>query len=527
MTAPAVPRRGAWSDLALALLVSWHVLAGWTSALALPLMGADVPDYGGPSRTAGMASERFGWIATELPTHLSGLWLPIVGLAALALYRRGERAWHLVAGGFYLVQVPAIFWPLHACWWLGFHAVLPWQVAGTQAADGPLIAFNLAALGLVLAHAARYAAFHPRARAWAARLGRRVIALPGGLDARAHARTPIQAALQFGLCAIAVAVLYLPLFPPYYLYGNAALERIADAQAWHWRVLLVLPLTGLLAFLAAWAWSDGDGRLGALRGALCAALAYIGMAMTVSVFGWLVSNEWIPYFRVALLAMLLLPLMWLVPAVGALAGAFIGLERHSGDATPTPARERPRVAWWRALTLLLPPALFVAGQLLPEQVRARRMLASAEELAAELHAAFEDGDMTAFHRALSPEARARVDREDFLRRLVELRAFVGEPAPPVGSDHRNASRIRVARQLHPASGLVKISSVRGGTGAESTDRLVFVVADGTAALHGVFMRANGLAPERNVYAPRRACRPGAPPLLDCAPFDDEPPRPVF
>lgn len=525
MTAGWESRRDAWIDRGLALLVLWHVLAGWTTALALPLMGADVPDYGGASRAVGMASERFGWFATELPSHLAGLWLPFVGLAALALYRRGARSWQMVAAGFYLVQVPAVFWPLHVCWWIGIHAVLPWHVTGRHAADAPLVAFNLAALALAFAHALRHAAGSARARAGAAWLGGRALALLGPLGARA--RTPTHAAMQFAICAMAVAVLYLPLFPPYYLYGNTALERIADAQSWHWRVLLVLPLTGALAFLAALAWARGDGRLGALRGALCAALAYVGMAMTVSVFGWFVSDEWIPYFRVAILAMLLLPLLWLVPAVGALAGAFIGLQRRTGDGLPTPARPRPRVVWWRTLTLLLPVALLLAAQLLPEQVRARRMRASAEDLAGELHAAFEARDMAVFHRALSPEAQALVDRDDFLHRLAELRDFVGEPAPRKGSDDSNRHRIRVAGRLHPDSGLVEFASVRGGTGAESTEKLVFKFEDGTAALHGVFMRADGLAPERNVYAPRRTCRPGAPSLLHCAPFDDEPPRPVF
>lgn len=320
---------------------------------------------------------------------------------------------------------------------------------------------------------------------------------------------------RFALLASIAAAACLPLFPEGYLYDNDALDRLEAMDQYPWRVMLVIPLAAVTAFMTAFAWSDPVGRLGAWRGVLCALLTYVGVAMVLSWIGWHVSNEWIPFFRIAMAALVTMPVLWLLLVLGAAGGAVFGARRDPARAAGV--RSQDRVL--RALSLAVPILAFIAAQHTPELRSARHHMTQAHALSDHLHDSFERGEFEAFHDALSIEADAAVDRDELLRKLAAIRAHVGAPS--------TAGNRRVRPRYMPQSQLIKISSARNGEGANSSGTLLFTIEHGTVRLHGIFMRADGMAPAQNVYTPRRICSPGRPPLLHCASFYELPPQPIL
>jgi len=57
-----------------------------------------------------------------------------------------------------------------------------------------------------------------------------------------------------------------------------------------------------------------------MRGVLCASLTFLYAAVFVSLLGDWLSDETLPFFRLAVLGLLYLPFLWTIPVIGAVAG---------------------------------------------------------------------------------------------------------------------------------------------------------------------------------------------------------------
>jgi hypothetical protein len=139
--------------------------------------------------------------------------------------------------------------------------------------------------------------------------------------------TPLsRAALAWRFAAVAAisAFMLLPLVPAEYFYHRAAIFGYGGSlrPGIHWRVGLVVPIVVLSGFALAWVWARRAGQVyfSAWRGLLCALLTFLYAAVFVSLLGNLLSDETLPFFRLAVLGLLFLPFLWPIPVVGAVAG---------------------------------------------------------------------------------------------------------------------------------------------------------------------------------------------------------------
>lgn len=131
-------------------------------------------------------------------------------------------------------------------------------------------------------------------------------------------------ALRFAAVAGISALLVLPFMPPEYFYHRAEIFGYGGAlrPGMHWRVGLLIPIAALTAFAIAWVWAGGPGRVyfSPWRGLFCALLTFFHAAVFVTFVGNWLSDETLPFFRLAVLGMLFLPFLSLIPVVGAVAG---------------------------------------------------------------------------------------------------------------------------------------------------------------------------------------------------------------
>lgn len=135
-----------------------------------------------------------------------------------------------------------------------------------------------------------------------------------------------RAALAWRFAAVAAisAFILLPLLPAEYFYHRAAIFGYGGSlrPGIHWRVALIVPIVALSAFALVWVWARRDGRVyfSAWRGLLCALLTFLYTAVFISLLGYWLSDETLPFFRLAVLGLLFLPFLWPIPVVGAVAG---------------------------------------------------------------------------------------------------------------------------------------------------------------------------------------------------------------
>lgn len=131
-------------------------------------------------------------------------------------------------------------------------------------------------------------------------------------------------AWRFAAVAAISALLVLPLMPPEYFYHRADIFGYGGAlkPGVHWRMGVLAPIAGSTAFVMAWVWSGGVGRVyfSPWRGLFCSLLTFLYSAVFVSFLGYWLSDETLPFFRLAVIGMLFLPFLSLIPVVGAVAG---------------------------------------------------------------------------------------------------------------------------------------------------------------------------------------------------------------
>lgn len=139
--------------------------------------------------------------------------------------------------------------------------------------------------------------------------------------------TPLsRAALGWRFAAVAAifTLMLLPLVPAEYFYHRAAISGYGGSlrPGVHWRVGLIVPIVALCAFVLAWVWARRAGQIyfSAWRGLLCALLTFLYAAVFVSLLGDWLSDETLPFFRLAVLGLLFLPFLWSIPVIGAVAG---------------------------------------------------------------------------------------------------------------------------------------------------------------------------------------------------------------
>ncbi len=140
-------------------------------------------------------------------------------------------------------------------------------------------------------------------------------------------RSRAQIAWLFAAAAAVFAVILLPLMPPEYFYPREAIfgYRGSLLPGVHWRVGLLVPIVGLSAFSLAWLWAGraGHAYFSTGRGLLCALLTFLYSAVFVTLLGDWLSDETLPFFRLAVLGMLFIPFLWLIPVVGTIAGGVL------------------------------------------------------------------------------------------------------------------------------------------------------------------------------------------------------------
>jgi hypothetical protein len=168
-------------------------------------------------------------------------------------------------------------------------------------------------------------------------------------------------ASRFAAVAALFTFMLLPFVPEEYFYHRAAIFGYGGAlrPGIHWRVGLLVPIVAASAFALAWLWAQRASQVyfSAWRGLLCALLTFFYAAVFVSVMGDWLSEETLPFIRLAVLGLLYLPFLWAIPVIGAVAG--IVLARGTA---PEPAHLRARLQHaLLPLGLSVPPliALFV------------------------------------------------------------------------------------------------------------------------------------------------------------------------
>ena len=476
-------------DRLLALILLWNVVAGVFVTLGAPWLAeiAGATDLRSPSALPAGS----GWLAFGVPTHFAGIWLSVLG--AYALYRaRCRLQWHLTAALFYAAQAFAITSPLHVDMWIGLFAATSFQSPA-----GLAIAFNWIAIALFLTHAA---------------LGLErmlVVALERARDF--WSTTPLsRTALsrRYATIATIAAIALLPLVPPDAFYSSQ--------PATPWRLLLLLPMTFVAAYVVAFVWSGGqrEPRFSAGRGVTASLLAYVYLAMAADLLSRWLSNGQEPLFRLFLLAWIfLLPLILIVPVTGALAGAWLG--RNVAALQESDQRSRLSAGMW--LTLVAPLLALLLSYALGASQRNRIETARVVALRALAH--FDGNESEQLYAMFTTDSLALIDRDSFIAAVRERRDSLGVLR---SSDARQELRYR----WYPRAEVIQFDFSRAGARSQSSESIVIDVRDPAPALSAVFMTFDGQPPIHNIFAPRRHCG-GSNELLHCGRFDDQAPRSLF
>jgi hypothetical protein len=481
-------------DRLLALILLWNVVGGAFVTLGAPWL-AEIAGATG-LRSPSVLPAGSGWLAIGVPTHFAGIWLSILG--GYALYRmRRHLPWHLGAVLFYAPQTFAITSPLHIDTWIGLYAATALQ---------PAIAVNWIAIILLLAHAWSWLS-DSKFRAHLERMP--VVAL--GLYRDFWGLTPplSRAALSRRYASIAAitALVFLPLVPPEAFYPSGHASPM-------WRLLLLLPVTFVAAYVMAFVWSGGgrEPRFSARRGTVAALLTYLYLGMAADLLSRWLSDGQEQLFRLFLVAWIyLLPLILLVPVTGAVAGTWLGRK----IAAPQESSSRLTLGMW--LTLVTPLlALLLSYALGAPQ---RNQIETARAVAQRALAHFDQNEPDQLYAMFTTESLAMIDRDSFIATLRGRRDSQGELRD---SDARRELR----HQWYPRAGIIQFDFSRAGAKGESSESIVIDVHGSAPAVSAVFMSFEGQPPAHNVFVPRRDCGRNTE-LLHCGGFDDPPPRSLF
>ena len=122
-----------------------------------------------------------------------------------------------------------------------------------------------------------------------------------------------------------------------------------------WRLLLLLPMTFVAAYVVAFVWSGGarEPRFSARRGVVAALLTYVYLGMAANLLSRWLSDGQEQLFRLFLIAWIyLLPLILLVPVTGGIAGAWLGRKVAAPQENDQRRSSRLTLGMW--LTLVTP-----------------------------------------------------------------------------------------------------------------------------------------------------------------------------
>lgn len=519
-------------DRLLALLLLWNVAAGAFVTLGAPWLS----EMAGTTALRPALPAGRGWLAIGAPTHFAGLWLPVIG--GYALYRmRRHLQWHLVAVLFYAPQTLAIMSPVHVDMWMGLFAT-----ASFERPSGLAIAFNGVAITLVLAHAGSEfraslqrtaaavlglcraflgtarsrseqgsAAVRNRARdVWGATaLSLSALVPPAVLSvARGFLGTPplTRSALSRRYASIATitAVIFLPLLPRDIFYPGWPASQFVEPHWFDketvmlWRKLLLLPMTFVIAYVMAFAWSGSQRapRFSAQRGLVAAMLSYVYLGMAIDLLSRWLSDGQEPWFRYFAMGFIfLMPWTLLVPVIGAATGDRLG---RKITATPESAQRgnTPLTAgmWLTLVTPLL--ALLLSYAL---DAPKRDQIDAARIVAQRALDHFDQNAPEQLYAMFPADAQARIDRDAFIATLRERRDSLGELQD---SDARD----EVRHDWYPGDGIVHFGFNRAGSRGDSNESIVIDVREATPTLSAVFMSFDGQPPAHNIYVPpHRAC----------------------
>ncbi|HEY5757832.1 MAG TPA: hypothetical protein VIU34_18530 [Steroidobacter sp.] len=478
-------------DRLLALILLWNVVAGLFVTLGAPWLA----EIAGATnlRSPDALPAGFGWLAFGVPTHFAGIWLSVLG--AYALYRaRCRLQWHLTAALFYAAQTFAITSPLYVDLWIGLFAATSFQSPA-----GSAIAINWIAIALFLAHAALGLERKPLVTLELAR---------EFWGATPLSRTALSR--RYATIATIAALALLPLVPADAFYSSQ--------HATPWRLLLLLPMTFVAAYVVAFVWSGGqrEPHFSAGRGLTASLLAYVYLAMAADLLSRWLSNGQEPLFRLFLLAWIfLLPLILIVPVTGALAGAWLARNVVAPQESDQRRSSRLTAGMW--LTLAMPLLALLLSYALGAPQRNRIETARVVALRALAH--FDRNESEQLYAMFTTDSLALIDRDSFIATLRERRDSLGELR---NSDARRELRYH----WFPRAEVIQFDFGRAGAKGQSSESIVIDVHDPAPALSAVFMTFEGQPPAHNVFMPRRHCG-GNNELLHCGRFDDQAPRSLF
>ena len=497
-------------DRLLALILLWNVVAGAFVTLGAPWLA----EIAGTTslRPPAVLPTGTGWLATGVPTHFAGIWLCVLGGYALHRMRRHMR-WYLAAVLFYAPQTFAITSPLHVDMWIGLFAA-----TSVQPPVGEAIAVNEIAITLLLTHAclelldSRFGPDVARTPAMVLSLLRdsRDVTMPWRTRMW---RTPLSRAalsLRYASMATITAVFFLPFVPDSIFYASHTRET-------HWRVLLVLPMTAVTAYVMAFVWSGGERepRFSEQRGVVAAFLAYVYLAMALDLLSRWLSNGREPIFRYLVLGWFgLLPFTALIPVIGALTGAW--LARNVAAPQESDQGRSSRLTWGIGLTLATPPLGLLLSYALgaPEHNR----FESAREVAQRALAHFDQNEPEQLYAMFATESLAQVDHDSFIATLRKRRDSTGEL-------RSSRARRELRHVWYPRTGIIKFEYRRAGVKDQSSEMIVIDVRGPTLAVSTLVMMFDAQRPADTVLVLGRNCYFNSPSLF-CE-GDEMPPRSLF
>lgn len=479
----------------LALILLWNVVAGAFVTLGAPWFAEIAGTTEARSLTALPTGS--GWLAIGVPTHFAGIWLPLLGVYALSRMRR-HLPWQWLAALFYAPQIFAVASPVRVDLWIGLFAATSWRLPA-----GPTIAVNWVATALLATHA------------WLALSDSTFRMSLLGLSRDFWGSPPLSGAAlarRFAGIATVSAFAFLPLVPADVFYPSRPATGLVET---HWRLLLILPMTFAIAYAVAFVWSGGqrEPRFSTKRGIAATLLTYVYVAMAADLTSRALSDGREPLFRLFLIAWIyLLPLMLLLPAVGAVTGAWLG--RNVAASQGNRARAVTPAMW---LMMAVPLLALLLSHALGAPQRAK--IEAARAIAQRALAHFDNDEPDQLHAMFMAESMAMIDRDAFISALKERRDSLGALS-------NDEARRELRHHWYPAAGVIQFDYQRTGSKGQSNESIVIDVHGPDPALSAVFMTFEGQPPAHNIFVPRRHCG-GEGELLHCGHFDDQPPRSLF
>jgi len=341
-----------------------------------------------------------------------------------------------------------------------------------------------------------------------------------------------RAALAYRFAAVTTvsALMLLPLVPAEYFYHRAALFNYDGSlhPGIHWRVGMIVPVVAFSAFALAYVWAGraGQAHFSGLRGLLCALLTFFYAAVFVSLSGHWLSDETLPFLRLAAAGLLFLPYLWSIPTVGAVAGSLLA-RRIAPEPTHSRARLQHAV---QPLVLSIAPLFAIVGIAQcfppPETEISKATL----QLSDEVWARFDAGDVDGVYALFSDESKKLLDRDRFVAKLTNAwRMANALPADTASAHNRPApgTRKRLNWRIFTRSQKFEVLSMQIAAGGEMQETAVFDLSSGRPELYGIAIGFNDGNPADNIIAPTRYCSRTNATLLHCGQIDEPLPRPWF